>query len=68
MMKISDNDKELLSKVEWEGSILAAIDSGVRHEDFENQELQNAWRKVEGLYDRMFPYTRVIEEALDFIL
>ena len=30
-MKISDNDKELLSKVEWEGSILAAIDSGVNY-------------------------------------
>lgn len=67
-MKISDNDKELLSKVEWEGSILAAIDSGVKHEDFESQELKNAWKKVEGFYDRMFPYTRVIEEALDSIL
>jgi len=67
-MKISDNDKELLSKVEWEGSILAAIDSGVKHEDFESQELKNAWKKVEEFYDRMFPYTRVIEEALDSIL
>lgn len=67
-MKISDNDKELLHSIEWEGSILAAIDSGVKHEDFENQELQNAWRKVEELYDQMFPYTRVIEEALDSIL
>ena len=67
-MKISDNDKELLSKVEWEGSILAAIDSGVNHEDFESQELKNAWKKVEEFYDRMFPYTRVIEEALDSIL
>ncbi len=67
-MKISEHDKELLEKVEWEGSILAAIDSGVKHEDFENQELQNAWRKVAGLYDRMFPYNRVIEEALDSIL
>lgn len=67
-MKISDNDKELLSKVEWEGSILAAIDSGVKHEDFESQELKNAWKKVEEFYDRMFPYTRVIDEALDSIL
>ena len=68
MMKISEHDKELLEKVEWEGGILDAIDYGVRHEDFESQELKNAWKKVEEFYDRMFPYTRVIEEALDYII
>ena len=67
-MKISEHDKELLGKVEWEGSILAAIDSGVKHEEFENQELKNAWKKVEELYDQMTPHTILIDDALDSIL
>ena len=67
-MKLSDNDKTQLYKIEWEGSILDAIDSGVTHDKFDNEELQQAWKKVEELYDRMFPYTRVIDDALDEVL
>lgn len=67
-MNLSDNDKTQLYKIEWEGSILDAIDSGVTHDKFDNEELKQAWKKVEELYDRMFPYTRVIEDALDEVL
>ena len=67
-MKLSDNDKTQLYKIEWEGSILDAIDSGVTHDKFDNEELRQAWKKVEELYDKMTPYTYIIDDALDEVL
>ncbi len=63
-MELSSNDKDQLSKVEWEGSVLDAIDAGVTHDDFDNEELQQAWKNIEDLYAKMTPHLNTIEDAL----
>lgn len=64
-MELSSTDRDQLHKIDWEGSILAAIDSGVNHTDFDNKELQQAWKNIEELYAKMTPYIGIIDCALD---
>lgn len=67
-MELSNTDRDQLYKVEWEGSILDAIDSGVTHTKFDSKELQQAWKNVEELYAKMTPDIDIIDRALDEVL
>jgi hypothetical protein len=58
---------DLLSKIEWEGGVLAAYDYGIRCDDMPegDDELAALWLKLEEKYKEVILVTDAIEKLLD---
>lgn len=53
--------QEFVSKIEWEGGVLAALEYGLRSEDTDDIELSILWQKIVDLYSQVKSQLREIE-------
>jgi hypothetical protein len=52
-------------KIEWEGGIMEALDYGIRSGDMPDDELRDAWDKLEKAHAAMAPLVAFVEDLLD---
>lgn len=62
-----ESRERLVSKIDWEGGLLDAIEYGIRAEDMPegDDELAKAWKKLEDAYNEVVPHAAQVSALLD---
>jgi hypothetical protein len=58
---------DLLSKIEWEGGVIAALEYGIKTVDMPegDTELEQAWRKLEDAWNALDPIVDTVEKLVE---
>lgn len=55
----------LRNSIEWHGSVLDALDQGVRGDDIDDEELSDMWYELQVAYDNLMGEIAAFEDELN---
>lgn len=62
-------ESDFISKIDWEGGIIGALEYGLTADDVEPGSMRDAWRKLDELWapmeDAIADVQAIIDEAAD---